>query len=73
MDTPFGRLDLKHGAKVMSFLPSLSDQIIIFATDREIRDDDLNNIIDVIKSDYTLEHKSESIGTRINPTRRLVQ
>jgi DNA sulfur modification protein DndD len=69
MDTPFGRLDLKHGGKVMSYLPNLSDQIIIFATDREIRDDDLEVVSGMIHSDYTLEHISESTGTRIRKTR----
>jgi len=69
MDAPFGRLDLKHGGRVMSYLPDLSDQIIIFATDREIRDEDLEVISGMIKSDYTLEYVSERLGTRIRKTR----
>ena len=69
MDTPFGRLDLKHGGRVMSYLPNMSDQIILFATDREIRDEDLSHLKGKLKSDYTLEHLGEKLGSKIKKTR----
>jgi len=69
MDTPFGRLDLKHGGRVMTFLPKMSNQIILFATDREVRDEDLSHLKGYIKSDYTLEHIGEKIGSKIIITR----
>lgn len=69
MDTPFGRLDLAHGEKVMSYLPSMADQIIIVATDRELRASDLEKIQDKIQSDYTIEYYGPDTGSKFRLTR----
>ncbi len=40
MDTPSGRLDLKHRANVMNYLPSVVTQLAFFAHTGELREDD---------------------------------
>lgn len=40
MDTPSGRLDLKHRANVMNYLPSVVTQLAFFAHTGELRQDD---------------------------------
>ncbi len=37
MDTPFGRLDYKHGDKVIRMLPDLASQVLLLVTDREMK------------------------------------
>ena len=69
MDTPFGRLDLAHGEKVMTYLPSMADQLILMATDRELRASDLEKIQDKIQSDYTIEYFGPETGSKFRLTR----
>ena len=69
MDTPFGRLDLKHGQRVLSYLPKMSKEVILLATDREIREDDLKEVKANIKTDYTIKYISEKEGSKISKTR----
>jgi DNA sulfur modification protein DndD len=69
MDTPFGRLDLKHGQRVLSYLPKMSKEVILLATDREIREDDLKEVKSNIKTDYTIKYISEKEGSKISKTR----
>lgn len=68
MDTPFGRLDVNHGERVLSFLPSLSEQVILLVTDREFRNGDEKYLSGKIKSDLTVVHKGEDEGSFIFPT-----
>jgi DNA sulfur modification protein DndD len=65
MDTPFGRLDLTHGRKVLSFLPKMSEQVVVFVTDREFRKEDEEYLGDSIKSDHVLEYRGEQDGSFI--------
>jgi len=69
MDTPFSRLDLKHGERVLNFIPSLSEQVILLVTDREFHKGDEVFLADKIKTDLTVIHKGESEGSCIQITR----
>jgi DNA sulfur modification protein DndD len=68
MDTPFGRLDIRHGERVLKYLPKISDQIVLLVTDREFRKGDEIYLAGSIKTDLTVEHKGEKIGCVIHPT-----
>jgi len=68
MDTPFGRLDVRHGERVLSFIPNLSEQVILLVTDREFRKGDEKYLYGNIKSDFTVVHKGEDEGSFIFPT-----
>jgi DNA sulfur modification protein DndD len=68
MDTPFGRLDITHGKKVLEFLPNLSEQIILLVTDREFRKEDENILENYINSDHTLVFRGEEKGSYILKT-----
>lgn len=61
MDTPLGRLDLKHRKKVLEYLPQMADQVILLVHEGEIRKDE---IIDSLKtrigSIYNIERVSSS-------------
>ncbi|MFX0092930.1 MAG: AAA family ATPase [Candidatus Hodarchaeota archaeon] len=65
MDTPFARLDTKHGQRVLSYIPKMSEQVAIFVTDREYRKEDEKYLSEYVVSDHTLVHKGERIGTII--------
>ena len=69
MDTPFSRLDLKHGERVLKFIPSLSEQVILLVTDREFHKGDEIFLADKIKTDLTVVHKGESEGSFVQITR----
>ena len=71
IDFPFGRLDNEHGEKLLKYLPSMSNQVILLATDREIRDEDIQHLGGKIQSDYTLEWISKNQGSTISPTGRM--
>jgi len=68
MDTPFGRLDTKHGKKVLTFLPKFSDEVVLLVTDREFRKGDENYLEGKIMSDHTVLHKGEKQGSIIVKT-----
>ena len=68
MDTPFARLDMKHGQRVLTYLPNMSDQIAIFVTDREFRKEDEKYLQGHIKSDHTILYKGEEYGSHILKT-----
>jgi DNA sulfur modification protein DndD len=36
MDTPFGRLDKKHRANILAYLPTTTSQLVLFVTDAEV-------------------------------------
>jgi len=68
MDTPFGRLDTKHGKRVLTFLPKLAEQVVLLVTDREFRKEDEQYLSGYIKSDHTVIHRGEREGSRIVTT-----
>ncbi len=70
MDTPFGRLDTKHGKRVLTFLPNLAEQIVLLVTDREFRREDEEYLAGHLKSDHTVIHRGEREGSRIVRTTR---
>ena len=56
MDTPFGRLDLKHRENILRYLPTTTSQLILLVHDGEIRrDTDLEPIADRIGSAYEIK------------------
>lgn len=65
MDAPFGRVDIAHGQKVLSYVPKLAEQVVIFVTDREYRKEDAIYVRDKIICEYDLQHKSEEAGSII--------
>jgi DNA sulfur modification protein DndD len=68
MDTPFGRLDTKHGKRVLTYLPSLADQVVLLVTDREFHKGDERFLEGKIKSDFTVIYRGEREGAAVNPT-----
>ena len=68
MDTPFGRLDIAHGERVLKYLPKMSQQLVLLVTDREFREGDEVHLAGNIKTDLTLIYKNEKEGSSIFPT-----
>jgi DNA sulfur modification protein DndD len=68
MDTPFGRLDIVHGERVLKYLPKMSEQLVLLVTDREFREGDEVHLAGSIKTDLTLIYKNEEEGSSIFPT-----
>lgn len=60
IDTPLGRLDQEHRNKILeNYYPTLSDQVIIFSTNTEVRVSDLPKIEQHISKKYRLENLSK--------------
>lgn len=68
MDTPFGRLDVAHGKRVLKYLPKMSKQLVLLVTDREFRPGDETYLDGTIKTDLTLNYIDEKEGSSIFPT-----
>jgi DNA sulfur modification protein DndD len=65
MDTPFGRLDLKHRAQVLSYLPSMATQVILLVHEGELsRDRDLAVLGERVAEAYEIE--------RVSPTQSIL-
>ena len=61
MDTPFGRLDLKHRDNILSYLPSVTSQFVLLVHSGEIRKEtDLAVIADRIGAVYEIEEISST-------------
>ncbi len=61
MDTPFGRLDLKHRDNILSYLPDVTSQFILLVHSGEIRPDtDLAQIKSRIGAVYTINEISST-------------
>lgn len=61
MDTPFGRLDLKHRNNILSYLPSVTSQFVLLVHSGEIRKEtDLAAIADRIDAAYEIEEISST-------------
>lgn len=57
MDTPFGRLDTKHRANILRFVPTLAEQVVLLVHGGELdRERDLAEIADRIDEEYRIEH-----------------
>lgn len=65
MDTPFGRLDPNHGRNILSYLPEMSEQIVLLVTDREFRKEDERVLAGQIVTDYRVKHLSSDEGSII--------
>lgn len=59
MDTPFGRLDPKHRANILTFIPEMADQVALLVHGGEIdRDRDLAVIQDKVDSEIQIVKES---------------
>lgn len=65
MDTPFGRLSSHHRNAICEHLPVLADQLVLFVTDEELRDEARQNIENRIGAEYRLEFNSKTSCTEI--------
>ncbi len=64
MDTPFGRLDMKHRKNILSYLPTSASQLVLFVHDGEIRGtDDLSSIAHRIGGQYEIREISPNYST----------
>jgi DNA sulfur modification protein DndD len=64
IDTPFGRLSSHHRNSITEQLPKLADQLVIFVTDEELRDEARQNLTPFIGTEYWLNfHKATSCTT----------
>jgi DNA sulfur modification protein DndD len=54
MDTPFGRLSSNHRNSITEHLPKLADQLVLFVTDEELRDQARENLDPYIGAEYRL-------------------
>jgi len=65
MDSPFGRLDSTHKARITNALPDMSEQIVLLAYTSEINEQQARKTLGVaLKREYSLE-KQSSFYTRI--------
>jgi len=59
MDTPFGRLDLKHRANILRYLPETTSQLVLLVHDGEVRrDTDLAPVAARIGKEYIIREVS---------------
>jgi DNA sulfur modification protein DndD len=65
MDTPFGRLSSQHRNKITERLPDLADQLVLFVTDEELRDQARQNLESRIGAEYRLEFDTRTSCTEI--------
>jgi DNA sulfur modification protein DndD len=65
MDTPFGRLSSHHRNSITQHLPELADQLVLFVTDEELRDQARQNLEPRIGAEYRLEFDRQTSCTEI--------
>jgi DNA sulfur modification protein DndD len=65
MDTPFGRLSSKPRNNITEHLPDLADQLVLFVTDEELRDEARKNLEPRIGAEYRLEFNTQTSCTEI--------
>jgi DNA sulfur modification protein DndD len=57
MDTPFGRLDVRHRANILHFVPTLAEQVVLLVHGGEInRERDLAEVASMIDEEYRIDH-----------------
>lgn len=59
MDTPFGRLDEEHRAKVLKYLPRQASQLVLLYHSGELQHTTLMSIRGALGATYNIEKKSE--------------
>ena len=57
MDTPFGRLDLKHRKNIMNYIPNQVTQMVIFVHSGELLDNDPDLNMRKIGARYTIKRR----------------
>lgn len=70
MDTPFGRLSSHHRNSITKHLPDLADQLVLFVTDEELRDEARSNLEARIGAEYRLEFNRNTSCTEIVEVKR---
>jgi len=61
IDTPLGRLDMPHRQKLLNnYFPKASNQVLIFATDAEISNDQYVTLKPFISREYTINYDESS-------------
>ncbi|NNJ10281.1 AAA family ATPase [Chloroflexales bacterium ZM16-3] len=65
MDTPFGRLSSQHRNNITQHLPALADQLVLFVTDEELRDQARSNLEPLIGFEYRLNFDPRTSCTTI--------
>lgn len=65
MDTPFGRLSSQHRENITQYLPDLTDQLVLFVTDEELRDQARINLDPRIGEEYRLNFNTQTSCTVI--------
>lgn len=70
MDTPFGRLSSDHRNSITKHVPDLADQLILFVTDEELRDEARANLESRIGAEYRLEFSLNTSCTEIVEVKR---
>lgn len=66
MDTPFGRLDKRHGKNILEFLPTLAAQVILLVQPREFdRDRDLRYLGGRVAREYRIVRDGSPTRSRI--------
>lgn len=65
MDTPFGRLSSQHRNNITEYLPDLADQLALFVTDEELRDQARQNLTGRIGAEYRLNFDHDTSCTEI--------
>lgn len=69
MDTPFGRLSSHHRNSITLYLPSLADQLVLFVTDEELREQARQNLEPRIGVEYRLSFDPRTSCTTIEEER----
>lgn len=70
MDTPFGRLDPGHRANILKYLPSTTNQFVLFVHEGEVnRDSDLNQIASRVGCVYEIKE----VNTRHSKIEKVTQ
>lgn len=55
MDTPFGRLDVRHRENILRFVPTLAGQVVLLVQSGELdRERDLEHLAGVVGREYTI-------------------
>jgi DNA sulfur modification protein DndD len=70
MDTPFGRLSSHHRNSITKHIPELADQLVLFVTDEELRDQARKNLEPRIGAEYRLEFDLKTSCTEIIEVKR---
>ena len=65
MDTPFGRLSSQHRNNITEHLPNLSEQLVLFVTDEELRGQARRNLEVRIGAEYRLNFDHDTSCTKI--------